>query len=210
MTTIVNLVPEPPVFDTGNKTLSAHWVDWYVGAHKCSSEEAIKQANLKLREVLGGFPSTYIHLAPDSATSLQLRDLELDITQYFNAFDYFEKLHSQSFYAMLKDDDPSLFSAILGDKLVLQKWLIAKANDLNISAQSLRSLATFMVMAAQGVKADEVDLTTEPEVTSSLKDIPSMKWVLWNRFKVDSTVNDSHLMGVMKLNGDGRLTLFKA
>lgn len=196
MTTIVNLVPEPPVFDTGNKTLSAHWVDWYVGAHKCSSEEAIKVANAKLREVLGGFPSTYIHLAPDSAASLQLRDLELDITQYFNAFEYFESLHEKKYFSMLKDDDPSLFSSNVGDKLALKNWLVSKANELNVSAQSLQPMATFMVMGAQTVAEADIDFTKDYPLASSIPGIPSMKWVLYTRFKYGIKINEAHDQGV--------------
>lgn len=194
MTTVINLVKEPILFDTVNKTLSAEWVDWYAAGNLVDSNKAVSEGHEKLRVLLAIFP-----MVTDGGSvtmKTQLAALQTDIRMYIKTLDFFEEVNEKGYYGYIKDDTPSFFTSDAKYAPHIRLWLVKFMDEHELPPQSLRALSAFVVNSAVAIKPEDLDLKGPmPELVSSIQGLPSLKWVIHTHYREGVAIDEAHHMG---------------
>lgn len=194
--TNILLAPEPAIFDTVNRILSAEWLDWYSVRHMADVGKSTQAGTEKLRALMNVIPLTTMDPETNPDLVVQLEKLASDIRDYFVFWDLFDDIKARGYLEYMKESDPSLF-ARTGASVELRGWAIATAAERGIPQYYLKSYVMCLVQAITAVKSEDYNLAQPtPSIASSIPGVPSMHWVLDTKFRTGDDICDIHDRGV--------------
>ena len=198
-TTNILLAPEPAIFDTANRILSAEWLDWYSVRFMADVGKATQAGTEKLRALMNVIPLTTMNPETNPDLIVQLEKLASEIKDYFVFWDLFDTIKEVGYSSYMKGNDPSLF-ARSGPSLELRAWAVGTASERGIAQCYLKSYVMCLIQAITSMKSEDYNLAQPvPAIESSIPGVPSMHWVLDTKFRTGGEICDIHDKGVALL-----------
>lgn len=193
----VLLAEEPTLFDTGTKSLSAQWVDWYLVKNNTESPQAIIAGNELIANMVNLFP-----LVMKDATAeiqKQLEDLRQDMQGYLHVFQCIGEVNDNGWFDQVKPEDPSIF-ATAGDNTALRAWITCLSKERNIPRTGIYTFIQVIAGSLMRMDPSKYDLSQPtPALESMIDNIPSMLWVIDYSMRNKMTLMDAHIVGAQTL-----------
>jgi hypothetical protein len=192
------------IFDVVAKTLSSPYVAELQVTKGLTYDQAVVEANDSLRTMLTLFDLAMNVPGATPGYIAQMTGLKRDIQEYLKAVDLFTTIREVDYRTLIAKGDPSLF-ATTGSAEGVRLWGLTYADREGISQKHLVSLFTFILYAINRLTVKDFDFEQEvPEIKSVVPDVPSLEWVIDQRFRHDVTFEQAHIMGVGLLGfGEG-------